>query len=52
MGEKEANNDVHLINFLDSSEALQAKKEAENNETKSFSSVKEFINWVNKLDVN
>ncbi|WP_125980859.1 plasmid mobilization protein [Loigolactobacillus iwatensis] len=44
---KAANNEVQLINFIDTPEALSAKKETENNNTESFDSVDA---WWNKLN--
>lgn len=47
---KAANNEVRLVSFLDSSEALAAKREAENNEVTEIGSVADFNNWIDKID--
>lgn len=47
---KAANNEVKLVNFLDSPEALQAKKEAESGNMQSFNSVDEWWNSINDDD--
>ncbi|MFD1471686.1 RelB [Companilactobacillus mishanensis] len=39
---KAANDEVKYINFLDSSEALNAKRDAENGKVESFNSVEEW----------
>ncbi|PIO87936.1 RelB [Loigolactobacillus backii] len=46
---KAADNEVQLINFLDTPEALSAKKKIENNNTESFDSV---AAWWDKLNEN
>lgn len=49
---KAANNEVRLVSFLDSPEALEAKKEADTGETKTIGSLTDFDNWIDKLDEN
>jgi len=49
---KAANNEVQLISFLDSPEALSAKKEAELGQVKTIGSLTDFDNWIDKLDEN
>ncbi|KGO18464.1 hypothetical protein Q757_00005, partial [Oenococcus alcoholitolerans] len=38
--------------FLDSPEALIAKKEAETGQVKNIGSLTDFNNWIDKLDAN
>lgn len=47
---KAANNEVRLLNFLDSPEALAAKEEAEKGEVTEISSVTDFNDWIDQLD--
>lgn len=49
---KAANNEVRLVSFLDSSEALAAKKEAETGQVKNIGSLTDFDDWIDKLDAN
>lgn len=49
---KAANNEVRLVSFLDSSEALAAKKEAETGQVKNIGSLTDFDDWIDKLDEN
>lgn len=49
---KAANNEVRLVSFLDSSEALAAKKEAETGQVKNIGSLTDFEDWIDKLDAN
>ncbi|MCT2899226.1 RelB [Lentilactobacillus buchneri] len=49
---KAANNEVRLISFLDSPEALTAKKEAETGQVKNIGSLADFDDWIDKLDAN
>lgn len=47
-----ANNEVQLLSFLDSPEALAAKKEAENGQVKTIGSLADFNDLVDQLDEN
>lgn len=47
---KAANNEVDLINFLDTSETLNAKKQAEEGRITSFNSVEAWWNDLNSKD--
>lgn len=47
---KAANNEVRLLNFLDSPEALAAKEEAEKGEVTEIGSVTDFNDWIDQLD--
>ncbi|MBS1006972.1 type II toxin-antitoxin system RelB/DinJ family antitoxin [Levilactobacillus brevis] len=49
---KAANNEVRLVSFLDSPEALAAKKEAEAGQVKTIGSLADFDDWVDQLDEN
>ncbi|MGH1586943.1 plasmid mobilization protein [Lactiplantibacillus plantarum] len=49
---KAANNEVRLVSFLDSLEALAAKKEAETGQVKNIGSLTDFEDWIDKLDAN
>lgn len=49
---KAANNEVQLLSFLDSPEALAAKKEAENGQVKTIGSLADFNDLVDQLDEN
>ncbi|EKP95933.1 hypothetical protein LCA211_3079 [Lacticaseibacillus casei 21/1] len=49
---KAANNEVRLVSFLDSTEALAAKKEAETGQVKNIGSLTDFEDWIDKLDAN
>ena len=49
---KAANNEVRLISFLDSPEALTAKKEAETGQVENIGSLADFDDWIDKLDAN
>ncbi|MGL5886444.1 MAG: type II toxin-antitoxin system RelB/DinJ family antitoxin, partial [Leuconostoc suionicum] len=49
---KAANNEVRLLSFLDSPEALAAKKEAENGQVKTIGSLADFNDLVDQLDEN
>lgn len=47
---KAANNEVRLVSFLNSSEALAAKHEAENSEVTEIGSLADFDEWIDQLD--
>ena len=47
---KAANNEVKLVSFLDSPEAIQAKYEAEHGETETIGDLSDFSKWVDELD--
>lgn len=47
---KAANNEVQFINFLDSPEALAAKREAESGKTTRIGDLKDFDEWIDHLD--
>ncbi len=47
---KAANNQVRLVNFLDTPEALIGKKEAEAGQTKTIGTIDDFDKWVDKID--
>lgn len=47
---KAANNEVRLLNFLDSPDALAAKAEAEKGEVTEIGSVTDFNDWIDQLD--
>ncbi|USQ69013.1 hypothetical protein M5C72_01910 [Companilactobacillus allii] len=49
---KISNNKVRLISFLDSPEALTAKKEAETGQIKDIGSLTDFDDLIDKLDQN
>lgn len=49
---KAANNEVRLVSFLDSPEALEAKREAETGQAKTIGSLDDFDHWVDQLDAN
>lgn len=49
---KAANNEVKLISFLDSPEAVEAKKEAENGQVRTIGSLSDFDDWLDNLDGN
>ena len=49
---KAANNEVRLISFLDSPEALATKKEAETGQVKTIGSLADFDDLVDQLDEN
>ncbi|EHN58753.1 type II toxin-antitoxin system RelB/DinJ family antitoxin [Oenococcus kitaharae] len=49
---KAANNEVRLVSFLDSPEALEAKREAETGQVKTIGSLDDFDHWVDQLDAN
>ena len=44
--------EVRLVSFLDSPEALAAKKEAETGQVKNIGSLTDFEDWIDKLDAN
>ncbi|MDF7638253.1 RelB [Lactobacillus sp. ESL0791] len=46
---KAANNEVQLINFLGTPEALQAKKEVETGQVTTVDSLKDFNKWADGL---
>lgn len=46
---KAANNEVSYVNFLDSPEALQAKKDVESNNVVRIGSLDDLDNWMDKL---
>ncbi|NVY95910.1 type II toxin-antitoxin system RelB/DinJ family antitoxin [Lactobacillus sp. DCY120] len=47
---KAANNEVRLVSFLNSTEALAAKHEAENNKVTEIGSLADFDDWIDQLD--
>lgn len=47
---KAANNEVRLVSFLNSQEALAAKHEAENEELTEIGSLADFDDWIDQLD--
>lgn len=47
---KAANDDVRLVNFLDSPEAIEAKEEVETGQVKLIGSLIEFDDWIDKMD--
>ncbi|GBG94680.1 antitoxin RelB [Ligilactobacillus salitolerans] len=47
---KAANNEVRLISFLNSPEALAAKQEAENGAVTEIGSLADFDDWIEQLD--
>lgn len=47
---KAANNQVKLVNFLDTPEALTGKEEAESGQIKAIGTVDDFDKWVDKID--
>lgn len=49
---KAANNEVRLVSFLDSTEALAAKREAETGQVKTIGTLSDFGDWIDKLDEN
>lgn len=46
---KAANDEVSFIDFLDTPEALQAKKDVENNNITKIGSLNDLDNWMDKL---
>lgn len=46
---KAANDEVSFIDFLDTPEALQAKKDVENNNITKIGSLDDLDNWMDKL---
>ncbi|TPR26156.1 RelB [Apilactobacillus micheneri] len=46
---KAANNEVSLVNFLDTPEAIESKKEAENGKTEKIGNINDIDNWINNL---
>lgn len=46
---KAANNEVRLVRFLNSTEALAAKHETENNEVTEIGSLADFDAWIDQL---
>ncbi|GAA2985002.1 plasmid mobilization protein [Lentilactobacillus parakefiri] len=49
---KAANNEVELVNFLDTPEALAAKKEVENGQVERIGDLDVLKAWVNRIDGN
>lgn len=47
---KAANNEVQLISFLDSPEALAAKKDAKSGHTEDIGTVHDLEDWLNNID--
>lgn len=47
---KAANDEVKFISFLDSPEALQAKKEAEEGKVKTIGTLADFDKWIDSID--
>lgn len=46
---KAANNEVQLINFLETPEAIAAKQEAESNQLEEIGSIKDFEKWIDDI---
>lgn len=49
---KAANNEVQLINFLDTPEALLAKQEAESGNIATIGTLDDFNEWIDQIDAN
>lgn len=49
---KAANNEVKLVSFLDSPEALAAKKEAENGQVETVGTLDDFNEWIDRIDAD
>ncbi|CAJ1194792.1 hypothetical protein CPR19088_GLDEOEPO_02334 [Companilactobacillus paralimentarius] len=49
---KAANNEVRLVRFLDSPEAMKTKKEVETDQVNVIDSLDSFDTWVDKIDAN
>lgn len=49
---KAANNEVHLLDFLNTPEALAAKKEAETGQIKNIGELKDFAKWIEKINAD
>ena len=49
---KAANNEVKLVSFLDSPEALKAKHEAENGQVTTIGTLDDFNDWIDQIDAN
>lgn len=49
---KAANDQVKLVSFLDTPEALEAKKEAEEGHVETIGSLDDFDKWVDEIDEN
>lgn len=47
--EKAADDDIELINFLDSPEALKAKKEVETGNIEKIGTLDDLDNWMDRL---
>lgn len=47
---KAANNEVRLVSFLNSSEALKAKEEAEASQVKTVGSLDDFDVWIDIIE--
>ena len=49
---KAANNEVRLVSFLDSPDALEAKHEAETGQVTKIGTLNDFDDWIDKLDAD
>lgn len=49
---KAANNEVSLVDFLNTSKALRAKKEAKTGQVKDIGELKDFARWIEKIDAD
>lgn len=49
---KAANDEVQFLNFLDSPEAKTAKNEVETNQAREIGNLKDFDNWIDKIDAD
>jgi len=47
---KAANNNVHIMSFLDSPEAIESKEEAETGQVKTAETLTDFYEWVDRID--
>ncbi|WP_395321716.1 RelB [Levilactobacillus parabrevis] len=47
---KAANNDVHIMSFLDLPEAIESKGEAETGQVKIAETLTDFYEWVDRID--
>ena len=49
---KAANNEVKLVSFLDSPEALKAKHDAEKGQVTTIGTLDDFNDWIDQIDAN
>jgi len=47
---KAANNNVHIMSFLDLPEAIESKEEAETGQVKIAETLTDFYEWVDRID--